>query len=65
MLEELKIKCRTQAEQIMAWKKAYSMQVCNVIEFFHSILSIHEMTQNTKKKKNYEGKINFIMKLFL
>lgn len=27
MLEELKVKCRTQTEQIMAWKKAYSMQV--------------------------------------
>ncbi|CRK90692.1 CLUMA_CG004389, isoform A [Clunio marinus] len=26
MLEELKVKCRTQTEQIMAWKKAYSMQ---------------------------------------
>ncbi|KAG5682821.1 hypothetical protein PVAND_012145 [Polypedilum vanderplanki] len=26
MLEELKVKCRSQAEQIMAWKKAYSMQ---------------------------------------
>lgn len=31
MLEELKVKCRTQTEQIMAWKKAYSMQV---IEFY-------------------------------
>ena len=27
MLEELKVKCRAQTEQIMAWKKAYSMQV--------------------------------------
>ncbi|XP_070506366.1 uncharacterized protein [Chironomus tepperi] len=26
MLEELKVKCRAQTEQIMAWKKAYSMQ---------------------------------------
>lgn len=26
MLEELKLKCRSQTEQIMAWKKAYSMQ---------------------------------------
>ncbi|CAO1413998.1 unnamed protein product [Diamesa hyperborea] len=26
LLEELKMKCRTQTEQIMAWKKAYSMQ---------------------------------------
>jgi hypothetical protein len=33
MLEELKEKCRTQTEQIMAWKKAYSMQV---IEFYFS-----------------------------
>jgi hypothetical protein len=33
MLEELKVKCRTQTEQIMAWKKAYSMQV---IEFYFS-----------------------------
>jgi hypothetical protein len=31
MLEELKVKCRTQTEQIMAWKKAYSMQV---IDFY-------------------------------
>jgi hypothetical protein len=30
MLEEIKVKCRAQTEQIMAWKKAYSMQV---IEF--------------------------------
>jgi hypothetical protein len=35
MLEELKVKCRTQTEQLMAWKKAYSMQV-NIIEFYFS-----------------------------
>lgn len=33
MLEELKVKCRAQTEQIMAWKKAYSMQVIG-FDFF-------------------------------
>lgn len=27
LLDELKLKCRSQTEHIMAWKKAYSIQV--------------------------------------
>lgn len=41
MLEELKVKCRTQTEQIMAWKKAYSMQVIEYIYSFSTFSTAH------------------------
>lgn len=54
MLEELKVKCRTQTEQIMAWKKAYSMQVIEFLSLFHllSIFFSHhiDVSQDEMKK---------------
>lgn len=49
MLEELKVKCRTQTEQIMAWKKAYSMQV---IEFY---FSWRKQTKWKEKKNQFHN----------
>lgn len=54
MLEELKVKCRAQTEQIMAWKKAYSMQVIELrlCDFFFifilwlfSLFMTHELQE--------------------
>lgn len=56
MLEELKVKCRTQTEQIMAWKKAYSMQV---IEF-----TSHEANKRNGKLQQQQQQ-NQIHKLAL
>lgn len=43
MLDELKVKCRAQTEQIMAWKKAYSIQV-NIILYLY-VTSVHDIVK--------------------
>jgi len=54
MLEELKVKCRAQTEQIMAWKKAYSMQVIELrlCDFFIFILWLFSLFMTHELRKN-------------
>lgn len=51
MLEELKVKCRAQTEQIMAWKKAYSMQVIELRDSFY-LWHVSHGVKGGKMQKN-------------